>query len=55
MKDIQDIFSSDVILFTLSNEDNYEDKTILDYCADKYDEEAKELVEYLEKNLGNES
>lgn len=42
-------------LVTLSNEDNYEDKTILDYCADDIStEEAKELVEYLEKNLGNE-
>ena len=41
-------------LVTLSDEPNYEDKTILDYCADDIStEEAKELVEYLEENLGN--
>lgn len=42
-------------LVTLSDEPNYEDKTILDYCADDIStEEAKELIEYLEENLGNE-
>ncbi|MBQ3074404.1 MAG: cofactor-independent phosphoglycerate mutase [Ruminococcus sp.] len=42
-------------LVTLSDEENYEDKTILDYCADDIStEEAKVLVEYIEENLGNE-
>ncbi|MFR4536424.1 MAG: cofactor-independent phosphoglycerate mutase [Anaerotignaceae bacterium] len=53
MKDTDISFRCNLV--TLSNEDNYEDKTILDYCADDIStEEAKELVEYLEKNLGNE-
>lgn len=53
MKDTDVSFRCNLV--TLSNEDNYEDKTILDYCADDIStEEAKELVEYLEKNLGNE-
>ena len=42
-------------LVTLSDEDNYEDKTILDYCADDIStEEAKILVEYLAEHFNNE-
>lgn len=53
MKDTDVSFRCNLV--TLSDEANYEDKTILDYCADDIStEEAKELVEYLEKNLGNE-
>ncbi len=52
MKDTDVSFRCNLV--TLSDEENYEDKTILDYCADDIStEEAKELVEYLEKNLGN--
>lgn len=53
MKDTDVSFRCNLV--TLSSEENYEDKTILDYCADDIStEEAKELVEYLERNLGNE-
>ncbi len=42
-------------LVTLTDEQNYADKTILDYCADDISsEEAKVLVEYLEEQLGDE-
>jgi 2,3-bisphosphoglycerate-independent phosphoglycerate mutase len=42
-------------LVTLSDETNYEDKTILDYCADDISTaEAKVLVEYLAENLNSE-
>ena len=42
-------------LVTLSDEPEYADKTILDYCADDIStEEAKILVEYLAENLDNE-
>lgn len=42
-------------LVTLSNEDEYENKTILDYCAgDISTAEAKVLIEYIEEKLGNE-
>lgn len=52
MKDTDVSFRCNLV--TLSDEPNYEDKTILDYCADDIStEEAKELVEYLEENLGN--
>lgn len=52
MKDTDISFRCNLV--TLSDEANYEDKTILDYCADDIStEEAKELVDYLEKNLGN--
>lgn len=52
MKDTDVSFRCNLV--TLSDETNYEDKTILDYCADDIStEEAKELVEYLEKHLGN--
>lgn len=52
MKDTDVSFRCNLV--TLSDETNYEDKTILDYCADDIStEEAKELVEYLEKELGN--
>lgn len=52
MKDTDISFRCNLV--TLSNEEKYEDKTILDYCADDIStEEAKELVDYLEKNLGN--
>lgn len=41
-------------LVTLSDEENYEDKTMVDYCGgDISTEEAKVLVEYLEEKLGN--
>jgi len=42
-------------LVTLSDEENYEDKTILDYCADDIStEEARVLIEYVEENMGTE-
>lgn len=41
-------------LVTLSDEENYEDKTILDYCADDIStEEAKILVEYLAEHFNS--
>lgn len=41
-------------LVTLSDEENYEDKTILDYCADDIStEEAKVLVEYLAEHFNS--
>lgn len=54
-----DMKSSDVSLrcnlVTLSDEPEYADKTILDYCADDIStEEAKVLVEYLAQHLDNE-
>ncbi len=52
MKDTDVSFRCNLV--TLSDEENYEDKTILDYCADDIStEEARELVEYLENHLGN--
>ena len=52
MKDTDVSFRCNLV--TLSDEEKYEDKTILDYCADDIStEEARELVEYLEKHLGN--
>ncbi|MDE6148625.1 MAG: cofactor-independent phosphoglycerate mutase [Ruminococcus sp.] len=42
-------------LVTLSDEEKYEDKTILDYCADDIStEEAKILIDYLAEKLNNE-
>ncbi len=42
-------------LVTLTDEANYEDKTILDYCADDISsEEAEVLVKYLAEHLNNE-
>ncbi|MBQ5816608.1 MAG: phosphoglycerate mutase, partial [Oscillospiraceae bacterium] len=48
--------SSDVAtrcnLVTLSDEENYSEKTMVDYCADDISsQEAKELVEFLEEKL----
>lgn len=41
-------------LVTLSDEEDYENKTIIDYCADDISsEEAKVLIEYIQENLGN--
>lgn len=41
-------------LVTLSDEENYEDKTILDYCADDIStEEAREIIETVEQKLGD--
>lgn len=41
-------------LVTLSDEEEYEKKTILDYCADDISsEEAKILIEYIQEKLGN--
>lgn len=41
-------------LVTLSDEENYEDKTILDYCADDIStEEAKILIDYLAEKFNN--
>lgn len=41
-------------LVTLSDEENYEDKTMVDYCGgDISTEEAKILIEYIEEKLGN--
>lgn len=40
-------------LVTVSDEENYEDKTILDYCADDISsEEARILIEYVQENMG---
>lgn len=42
-------------LVTLSDEKNYNDKTIIDYCAgDISTQEAKILIDYLAENLNNE-
>ncbi|MBR4101584.1 MAG: cofactor-independent phosphoglycerate mutase [Oscillospiraceae bacterium] len=42
-------------LVTLTDEANYEDKTILDYCADDISsEDAEVLVKYLAEHLNNE-
>lgn len=42
-------------LVTISDEPNYEDKTILDYCADDISTaEAKILIDYIAKNLNSE-
>ena len=42
-------------LVTLSDEPNYEDKTIIDYCAgDISTEEAKVLIDYLCEHFNNE-
>lgn len=41
-------------LVTLSDDEDYENKTILDYCADDISsEEAKVLIEYIQEKLGN--
>lgn len=53
LKDTDVTFRANLV--TLSDEENYEDKTILDYCADDIStEEARVLIEYVEENLGNE-
>ena len=40
-------------LVTLSDEENYKDKTMLDYCSDDIStKEAKELIEFIEEKLG---
>ncbi|MBD5104913.1 MAG: cofactor-independent phosphoglycerate mutase [Ruminococcaceae bacterium] len=42
-------------LVTLSEEENYEDKTMVDYCAgDISSEEAAELIAFIQKKMGNE-
>ena len=42
-------------LVTLSNEENYQDKTMVDYSAGEISSnEAKELIEYLAKHINNE-
>ena len=42
-------------LTTVSNEENYQDKTMIDYSAGEISTaEAKELIEYLAKHLNNE-
>lgn len=42
-------------LVTLSDEENYEDKTMVDYCADDIStEDAKVLIDYIEEKLGDE-
>lgn len=41
-------------LVTLSDDEDYENKTILDYCADDISsEETKILIEYIQEKLGN--
>lgn len=41
-------------LVTLSDEENYSDKTIIDYCAgDISTEEAKEIIEFLAENFNS--
>ena len=54
-----DLKDTDVTLrcniVTLSNEENYNDKTMVDYCAgDISTEEAKEIIKTVEEKLGNE-
>ena len=54
-----DLKETDVALrcniVTLSSEENYSDKTMLDYCAgDISTEEAHKIIETVEKELGNE-
>ncbi len=42
-------------LVTLSDEENYEDKTMVDYCADDISSaEAEEIIKTVEEKLGNE-
>lgn len=42
-------------LVTLSDEEKYEDKTIIDYCAgDISTEEAAELIRFIQEKMGNE-
>lgn len=42
-------------LVTLSEEEKYEDKTIIDYCAgDISTEEAAELIRFIQEKMGNE-
>ncbi len=42
-------------LVTLSEEENYEDKTMVDYCADDIStKEAEEIIKFVEEKLGNE-
>lgn len=53
-----DLKESDVTLrcnlVTLSDEVNYEDKTMVDYCADDIStEEARELIEFIQSKLGD--
>lgn len=53
-----DLLDTDVTLrcnlVTLSDEKNYDDKTMVDYCSDDISsEEAKILVEYIQRELGN--
>ncbi len=41
-------------LVTLSDEERYEDKTIIDYCADDISTaEAREIIEFIQDKLGN--
>lgn len=43
-------------LVTLTDEEEYADKTILDYCADDIStEEAKILIDYIQEQLGSET
>jgi len=54
-----DLKDSDVAircnLVTLSDEENYADKTMLDYSAGEIStEEARQLIEFLQQNLGDE-
>ena len=53
-----DLKSTDVALrcniVTLSDEENYEDKTMVDYCAgDISTEEAREIIKTIDETLGN--
>ena len=42
-------------IVTLSDEENYEDKTMVDYCSgDISTEEAHQIIDTVEKELGNE-
>lgn len=43
-------------LVTLSDEENYEDRTMVDYCADDISsEEAKILIDYIQEKLGDDT
>ena len=51
LTDSQTAFRANLV--TLSDEENYEDKTMLDYSAGEISTaESRELMEYIEKNLG---
>ena len=54
LKDTDDTLRCNLV--TLSDEENYEDKTMVDYCADDIStEDAKVLIDYIEEKLGDDT